>query len=166
MAAAAFVQTSQPALTRTIQRVEDILGVRLFDRTTRRVEITAAGREFVSLAERMLNDLRISVRSMREIGGAQRGLIIISSIMSVANSVLPRVAAAYRAMRPGIELNVREGVHGTVLEDVRSGVADFGITYIDDVPDFVAVTRIPNGTPTRSCAVRPRRLPSACVLQR
>jgi len=142
IAAAAFVQTSQPALTRSIKRVEDVLGVRLFDRTTRRVEITAAGREFAAIAERMLNDLRIGVRSMREIGGAQRGQIIISSIMSVANSVLPAVAANYRAMHPGVELNVREGVHGSVLEDVRSGVADLGITYVDEVPDFVTPTRV------------------------
>src|SRR5262245_18460212 len=142
IAAAAFLQTSQPALTRTIKRVEDVLGVRLFDRTTRRVEITAAGREFVSVAERMLNDLRISVRSMREIGDQQRGQVIVSSIMSVANSLLPQIAASYRAVRPGVELHFREGVHGTVLEDVRSGVADLGITYVDDVPDFVVPTRI------------------------
>jgi len=68
IAAAAFLKTSQPALTRTIKRVEDVLGVRLFDRSTRRVAITAAGKEFVAVAERMLNDLRISISSMREIG--------------------------------------------------------------------------------------------------
>ena len=54
IAAAACLKTSQPALTRTIKRVEDILGVRLFDRSTRRVGITAAGKEFVAVAERML----------------------------------------------------------------------------------------------------------------
>jgi DNA-binding transcriptional LysR family regulator len=48
IAAAAFLKTSQPALTRTIKRVEDVLGVRLFDRSTRRVEITAAGIEAAS----------------------------------------------------------------------------------------------------------------------
>ena len=63
IAAAAFLKTSQPALTRTIMRVEDVVGVRLFDRSTRRVAITAAGREFVAVAERMLNDLRISGRA-------------------------------------------------------------------------------------------------------
>ena len=62
IAAAAFLKTSQPALTRTIKRIEDVLGVSLFERTTRRVQLTAAGREFVAVAERVLNDLRISVR--------------------------------------------------------------------------------------------------------
>ena len=142
IAAAAFLKTSQPALTRTIMRVEDVLGVRLFDRSTRRIAITAAGKEFVAIAERMLNDLRISVRSMREIGGEQRGQIIISSIMSVANGLIPAVAAKYRASRPGIEIILREGVHGNVLEDIRSGTADLGATYVDNVPDFAEAKRV------------------------
>ena len=142
IAAAAFLKTSQPSLTRTIMRVEDVLGVRLFDRSTRRVAITAAGKEFVAVAERMLNDLRISVRSMREVGEEQRGQIIISSIMSVANGLIPKVAAKYRASRPGIEIILREGVHGTVLEDIRSGTADLGATYVDSVPDFVEAKRV------------------------
>ena len=142
IAAAAFLKTSQPALTRTIMRVEDVLSVRLFDRSTRRVAITAAGKEFVAVAERMLNDLRISVRSMREVGEEQRGQIIISSIMSVANGLIPAVAAKYRTSRPGIEIILREGVHGTVLEDIRSGTADLGATYVDNVPDFVEVKRV------------------------
>jgi DNA-binding transcriptional LysR family regulator len=142
IAAAAFLKTSQPALTRTIMRVEDVLGVRLFDRSTRRIAITAAGKEFVAIAERMLNDLRISVRSMREIGEEQRGQIIISSIMSVANGLIPAVAAKYRASRPGIEIILREGVHGNVLEDIRSGTADLGATYVDNVPDFAEAKRV------------------------
>jgi DNA-binding transcriptional LysR family regulator len=142
IAAAAFLKTSQPSLTRTIMRVEDVLGVRLFDRSTRRVAITAAGKEFVAVAERMLNDLRISVRSMREVGEEQRGQIIISSIMSVANGFIPAVAAKYRASRPGIEIILREGVHGAVLEDIRSGTADLGATYVDNVPDFAEAKRV------------------------
>lgn len=137
IAAAAFLKTSQPALTRTIKRVEDVLGVRLFDRSTRRVAITAAGKEFVAVAERMLNDLRISISSMREIAEQQRGQIIISSIMSVANGLLPAIVAKYRSSRPGVEVLLREGVHGTVLEDIRSGAADIGATYVDDLPDFI-----------------------------
>lgn len=142
IAAASHLQTSQPALTRTIKRVEQLLGVTLFERSTRRVHITAAGREFIAVAERMLNDLRITVRSMREIAGEQRGQVIVSSIMSVANGALPRIAGLYRKDRPGVEIHVREGVHGTVLEDVRSGVADFGITYVDELPDGIDTVRL------------------------
>jgi DNA-binding transcriptional LysR family regulator len=139
IAAAAFLKTSQPALTRSIKRIEDVLGVSLFERTTRRVQLTAAGREFVAVAERVLNDLRISVRSMRDLADQHRGQVILASIESVANGLLPRIIAEYHIARPAIELRVREGVHGAVLEDIRSGVADLGITFVDELPDTIAV---------------------------
>ena len=81
----------------------------------------------------MLNDLRITINSMRELSDQRRGQVIISSIMSVANGKLPGLLSAYRNDHPGIELHVWDGVHGTVIEDVRSGTADFGITYADDL---------------------------------
>ena len=139
IAAAAFLKTSQPALTRTIKRIEDVLGVSLFERTTRRVQLTAAGREFIAVAERVLNDLRISVRSLRDLADEQRGQVIVASIESVATGFLPQIIAEYHATRPAIELHVREGVHGAVFDDVRSGVADLGITFVDELPDTIAM---------------------------
>src|SRR6201997_3338586 len=134
IATAALMKTSQPAVTRTVKHLEDTLGVKLFDRSTRSVQITAAGKEFAAGAVRMLNDLKITVGSMRELAGQRRGQIIVSSIMSVANGKLPATVAAYCRSFPGVELYVRDGVHGTVIEDVRSGAADFGITYLDELP--------------------------------
>jgi DNA-binding transcriptional LysR family regulator len=110
VAAAALLKTSQPALARVVRRVEDVLGVLTFQRTTRRVRITSAGKEFIAVVERVLNDLRITARNMRELADQMRGQVIISSIMSVANGVLPRMIAEYRASRPGVEIQIREGV--------------------------------------------------------
>jgi DNA-binding transcriptional LysR family regulator len=142
IAAAALLKTSQPAVTRTVKHVEEVLGIKLFDRSTRSVQITAAGKEFAAVAARMLNDLKITLQSMRELSDQRRGQIIISSIMSVANGKLPRLVSAYRRDYPGIELHIRDGVHGTVIEDVRSGTADFGITYLDDLPDPFVSERV------------------------
>ena len=139
IATATLMKTSQPAVTRTVH-LEAALGVKLFDRSTRSVQITAAGKEFAAVAARMLNDLKITVGSMRELASQRRGQIILSSIMSVANGKLPGMVAAYRLNHPGIELYIHDGVHGTVIEDVRSGAADFGITYLDELPDpFISV---------------------------
>ncbi len=154
IAASARLRISQPALTRTIKRVEAALGVRLFERSTRHVQITPAGREFVAVAERLLNDLRLTVRNLREVAEEQRGRLALSSIMSVASGVLPLLLAAYRADRPGIEIQVREGVHGSVLEDVRSGGVDLGLSYVDDLPD--AIEGIPLQRETFSVVV-PKR---------
>src|SRR6185312_15969211 len=152
VAAAARLRLSQPALTRSIKRLEAQLGVQLFERSTRRVQITAAGREFAAVAERMLNDLGITVQSVREVAEERRGLVVISSVMSVAGGRLPGIVAAYRADRPGVEIHIREGVQATVLEDVRSGVADFGIGYVDELPEFVVGTALGRET---FCVVMP-----------
>ncbi|MBV8191727.1 MAG: LysR family transcriptional regulator [Alphaproteobacteria bacterium] len=154
IAAAAYLRLSQPTLTRIVKRLEAALGVRLFDRSTRRVQVTAAGREFAAVAERMLADLGITVQSVREVAQERRGLVVLASVMSVAGAALPRLIAAYRADRPGVEIHVRESVHGSVMEDVRSGVADFGIGYIDELPDYAVGTALGRET---FCVVVPAR---------
>lgn len=127
VAAASDLGLSQPALTRAIMRVEETLGVRLFTRSTRRVALTAAGREFVPIAERMLADFDVGIRSMRALGGRPRGRLVIACLMSVAYGVLPDIIAGFRARHEGVDLEIREGVLSAIAEDVRSGLADFGI---------------------------------------
>src|SRR5688572_28766967 len=95
VAAASHLKTSQPALTRTVKRVERVLGVLLFARNTRRVEITPAGREFVAVAERMLNDLKITSRSLGEIAGEQRGRITVSTYSAFASQTMPPLAKCF-----------------------------------------------------------------------
>ena len=131
VAAAAHLKTSQPALTRTVKRVERVLGVLLFARNTRRVEITPAGREFVAVAERMLNDLKITSRSLGEIAGEQRGRITVSTYSAFASQTMPPLAKCFLSTRPFVELHVREGLQYDIFEDIRSGVADFGVGLID-----------------------------------
>lgn len=138
VAAAAHLGTSQPALTRTIKAVEAAVGARLFERSTRHVRVTEAGREFAAVAERLVADLRIAVESLREIGDGQRGLVVLSSIMSVATSILPGILSAFREAHPGMEVLLREGVHDAVLTEVRTGAADLGITYTGELPSPIA----------------------------
>jgi DNA-binding transcriptional LysR family regulator len=107
IAAAAFLKTSQPALTRTIKQIEGALGASLFSRSTRQVSVTEAGKEFAALAERLLNDLKIGIENVRELAEQQRGQIIVASIMSLAHVALPRLIAEYNRHFPGIEIHLR-----------------------------------------------------------
>jgi DNA-binding transcriptional LysR family regulator len=132
VAAASFLKLSQPALTRTIKQVEAELGVQLFSRSTRRVTVTDAGKEFTALAERLLNDLQIGVANLR--ADRPRGQIVVASVVSLANAMLPALLAGYGRRFSGIEVHLREGLHHAVIDEVRSGLADFGIGYIDDAP--------------------------------
>src|SRR4029077_6698240 len=84
IAAAAFLKTSQPALTRTIKQIEGALGASLFSRSTRQVSIAQAAEEVAALAERLLNYLKIGIENVRELAEQQRGQIIVASIMSLA----------------------------------------------------------------------------------
>ena len=140
VAAAADLGMSQPALTRAIMRIERLLGVRLFTRSTRRVALTGAGQEFVPVAERLLADLEISVQNMRALGQRRRGRLIVASLISVSYGMLPAVIARYHEQSRNVDLQIREGLLSTVSEDVRSGLADFGIGDITNtagLPDAV-----------------------------
>src|SRR5262245_26773914 len=123
VAAAAHVKTSQPALTRTVKRVERLLGVELFTRSTRRVEITQAGREFVAVATRVLQDLERSLHAMTGAAGDQGGTVTVSTYSGFAVRAMPDVVCRFRQARPAVEIRVREGRQSEVIEDVRSGLA-------------------------------------------
>src|SRR3546814_8665404 len=60
--------------------------------------------------------------------------------MSVACTVLPSIVARYKRQHPGVNIHVYEGVHGNVIESVRSGVADIGLTYLDDIASIFTQT--------------------------
>ena len=131
IAAAAHLGISQPALTLTIQRLERTLGLPLFLRSTRQVTLTAAGREFIAMAERVLNDLKLGMQSVRELTDSQRGQVIVANVITVKIS---SVVAEYNRRFPGIEIELREGFEDDVKDDVRGGLADFGIGHLADLP--------------------------------
>jgi LysR family carnitine catabolism transcriptional activator len=118
---------SQPGLSRIVQQTEALLGVKLFARGTRSVSQTEADREFIPAAERLLGELLQQSQKVRNLDGQLRGQIIISSLMSISHHVLPAALVAFRKLHPKIHIQIREGLASSVQEDVRSGLADFGI---------------------------------------
>jgi len=135
LAASVSLRLSQPTMTRIVKRVENELGVPLFIRSTRHVSVTEAGKEFAALAQRMLNDLKINVAHLRGLVDQPQGHIVVSSVFSLADAILPTLAGEFRKRFPGIEVHLREGLHAAVRDDVRSGLADFGIGYIEDAAE-------------------------------
>jgi len=127
VAAASYLRMSQPGLSRVIQQAEALLGAKLFARGTRSVSQTGAGREFIPVAERLLGELLAQSQKLRNLDGQLRGQIIISSLMSISHHVLPAALVEFRKLHPKIHIQVREGLASAVHEDVRSGVADFGV---------------------------------------
>ena len=110
--AARSLHMSQPALTVRIRHLEDALGVRLLDRTTRSVALTQVGREFLPVVERVLGEIDAVAVNARELAGKRRGLVTV---------------AAFKTSHPGITVRLRDAVAQRVVSLVKSGEADFGI---------------------------------------
>src|SRR5881409_1988343 len=88
--AAALCHLSQPAFSALIRALEDNLGARLFDRTTRSVELTAEGRVFVESARRLLRDVDDALADLRDHAARRRGRVAIAVLPSLAAGWLPR----------------------------------------------------------------------------
>src|SRR5438045_6825872 len=78
--AANYLHLTQTALTRRVQKLESYLGVRLLERTTRSVELTAVGRNFLPQAQRMVNELTFAVGRLKDISRLGEGNITMASV--------------------------------------------------------------------------------------
>jgi len=135
IAAASYLGISQPGLSRIIQQVEHKLGAKLFIRGSRTVSLTAAGREFLPFAERMIGEFAQQAAKLHANEKEPEARLTIASLMSVSHLVLPTALMQFRSNYPSVFIEVREGVGSAVSEDVHNGVVDFGIGHpVDQAP--------------------------------
>lgn len=128
--AAEAVHISQPAFSRRIDKLEAALGVRLLDRNTRRVELTAVGREFARKTRQLLDDLDATLLGIQEVAATRMGEVSIACVPSTAFYFLPQVIQRYHAAYPNIRVRILDASANDVLAAVARGEADFGINFI------------------------------------
>src|SRR5215218_4235254 len=126
---------SQPALSRTVRDVERSVGARLFDRTTRSVQPTAEGREFVAIARDVLGAYDDGMGRFAGYRAGLTGDLTIAALPSVAAHLLPPVVVAFLATRPDVRLRILDGNTTEVLAHVRSGATDLAVTASQDAPE-------------------------------
>jgi DNA-binding transcriptional LysR family regulator len=137
--AAEACHLSQPAFSGSIGQLEDALGARLFDRSTRHVEPSAEGREFEPAARRVLAEFDAALGGARARSLGHGGRVSIALLPSLAAGWLPGVLSSFRAAHPGIELQVADVLSEPCIERVRSGQADFALAAIRaDTPELRA----------------------------
>jgi DNA-binding transcriptional LysR family regulator len=117
---------AQPALSSQIKRLERRLGVDLFRRTRRRVELTAAGRVFLAEARRSLDQLEWAVEAARRAGRGEVGRLALGFVGPATYSVLPPVLSAFHERYPEVELDVMEMNSGLQLPALLAGRLDLG----------------------------------------
>ena len=118
---------SQPAFSALIRALEEGVGVRLFDRDTRKVELTAEGRLFLDGATRLLHDFGLALTDMRDLATRRRGRVAVAVLPALAAGWLPDVLAEFHQSHPGIELDVSDALADECIERVRAGKADFAL---------------------------------------
>jgi LysR family carnitine catabolism transcriptional activator len=125
--AAALCHLSQPAFSALVRALEHTVGARLFDRTTRSVELTAEGRVLIEPARRMLRDADAMLADVRDHAARRRGRVAIALLPSLAAGWLPPLLARFHRQHPGIEIDVADVLSDACIERVRAGTADFAL---------------------------------------
>ncbi len=126
--AAKALNLSQPALTVQVRMLEDELGLRLFDRTTRNVSLTRVGRELEPELRRILRDLDTLLDDTMQLSRMGGGIVRIAVLPSFASSLLPDVIANFRALHPDTGFTLHDVIASGAAELTLSEEVDLGIT--------------------------------------
>ncbi|MDX6604893.1 MAG: hypothetical protein QOF23_1402 [Solirubrobacterales bacterium] len=117
----------QSAVSATVRGLEAELGARLFDRSTRRIELSDAGRVLLPQARRTLTAAALAEDAVAQVGGGLRGTVALGTMQAQGMRALsvPRLLAEFRVDHPGVEVNVRHvGGSTEMATDVLEGRLD------------------------------------------
>jgi DNA-binding transcriptional LysR family regulator len=134
-AAAAQLHLSQSTLSRAVADLERVLGVRLLERDTRNVQLTAAGVETLRVAEQIVDAHRSGMKELRRYLLGESGVVAMATLPSVAAVLLPGLISAFRRQRPEVSVRIMDGLERAVLGRVLSGDADFAVTTVGAASD-------------------------------
>ncbi|MFG2007188.1 LysR family transcriptional regulator [Spirillospora sp. NPDC048911] len=141
-AAGERMRLAQSSLSRTVAEVERRVGITLFERTTRRVLLTPAGREFADVAERVVAEFDRGINHFSGFLAGTRGLVRIATLPSLAATLLPAIVSRFRRDHPDVRIHIEDGLLGQVLDRVRTGQVDLALTVLTGPPETLGFRQI------------------------
>jgi DNA-binding transcriptional LysR family regulator len=129
-AAAQSLHLSQPALSRRIDKLEEALGLKLLERTTRRVSLSNTGREFARKAQQLLDELDTTILGLEDLAAQRSGIVTVACVPSATRYFLPQVLMRFHAQYPRIRVRIHDAHGNEVLRAVLEGEADFGLNFL------------------------------------
>lgn len=126
-AAAEALNITQPALSRRIRKLEETLGLALFTRTTRQVHLTAAGRDFLERARKIVLETEDSIASLRDASATRRELVRVGCLPSLGLKLIPGALSVFRDTYPFVALRLMDMNAIQLVEEVARGSLDMGI---------------------------------------
>lgn len=128
---------SQPALSRTLAELEDLLGVELFRRERRRLVLTEAGALFRHHATLGLQALEVASAALRPSAG---DAIRVGLLPTAATRLFPRVAVRFRTLQPDTILKIETGPHAYLMGLLRDGGIDLMVGRMPDPTDMAGLS--------------------------
>lgn len=129
-AASESLHLSQSAVSRRVDKLEEALGIDLFVRTTRHVELTAIGRTFVHRARAVMNELENALVGIADFAERVGGEVTVACVPSAVGYFLPGVIGEFHRLHPRIRVRLIDESSADLLLAVANGEADVGLTYI------------------------------------
>jgi LysR family hydrogen peroxide-inducible transcriptional activator len=125
--AAEQCHVAQPSLSQQIQKLEDELGERLFDRMKREAKLTAHGEAFLRRAVKILEEVDAAKREASDARSLLRGVLTIGVLPTIAPYWLPDILAAFAEQFPGMEIVVQEDTTERLLKLAHGYEIDFAV---------------------------------------
>lgn len=118
---------SQSAVSHSVKELENEIGVRLLDRTTREVVLTDAGQQLAGRLERLLEELNTTLLDIRSVGHQLSGTVRVAASQTISAHLMPQSIAAAALEFPAIRFVLHDRPQQWVLQSIRQGEVDFGI---------------------------------------
>jgi DNA-binding transcriptional LysR family regulator len=125
--AAQRLRIAQPPLSQQIQKLEEELGVQLFRRTKRRVELTEAGQVFLQEARQALAQVEQAVTAARRAGRGEIGRLAVGFVGSASYEILPTMIRRFHECFPDVELVLREATTSQQIRALHEGRIHVGL---------------------------------------
>jgi len=137
-AEALFITPS--GLSVLIRELENQLGFRLFDRTTRHVALTVPGVRFLATARRSLEDLDEAMIRIGQTARVASDTLSVGSGLLMAANILPQAIKEFRAQRPDLRIQLLDAAPLAIMQKIRAGTLDLGLGFFETSP---GLQRIP-----------------------
>lgn len=135
--AARLIHLSQPALSATIRRLEEAIGAKLFDRSTRTVALSPVGAEFLQIASGLLESADAGFARIQRFVSGKQGSFGLAVAPFLASAFLPSIIKAFTEEYDGLELRLYDVLADTAIQLVRNGKVDLAlIPRVDDQDDL------------------------------
>lgn len=123
--AAQALHTTQSAVSVAVKELEDEVGFRLFDRTTRQVLLSDAGRNFHGHAHRLLGEFQAVLQDASDIAALRKGIVRVGATEAAACSLVVPAIAAYQRECPGVDVQLVVTLVPSMFNALRNGDVDF-----------------------------------------